>query len=234
MICSGLANGPASVSRWDRTQHQRLLLPVLEQIISYQQHMGGVDRNDFLRMARYSVQMSQGMKKWPKMVFCALLDLAIVNSFLLWKLKFSDRHNRSLSHYDFMEALANGLLQMHFSSTGMTPLTRSMNNPAAPQTPLRGGHLPAYFKKNEGYNGRDTTNKRSFVYAKQDERRNTSMYCVQCNVPLCEKAHDGIFCWDVLHGDTELLAKMENKNRKRLLKEFEDSPSTRRSRRVIV
>jgi hypothetical protein len=230
VICSGLANGPASVSRWDREAHERKFLPVLEQIVSYQRNMGGVDRNDFLRMARYSIQMSQGLKKWQKMVFCALLDLAIVNSFILWKMKFSDRHKFSLSHYDFMESLANGLLTMHFSSTDMTPRTRSMNqqDPGNPQPALRGGHIAARFKENEGYNGPNKNNKRCYVCTAMKERHNTAMYCVQCDVPVCEKVHDGKFCWELLHNDPEMIERVEKRNRKRLLQDFQDTPNTRR------
>jgi hypothetical protein len=230
LIASGLSNGPTTVSRWDRLAHERKLLPVLEQIVSYQRHMGGVDRNDFLRMARYSIQMSQGLKKWQKMVFCALVDLAIVNSFILWKLKFSDRHKLHLSHYDFMESLSNGLLSMHFSSTGMTPRTRSMTQQGGftPRPIPTGGHTAARFKANEGYNGPSKNNKRCYVCTSLKKRHSTSMYCVQCDVAVCEKVHDGVFCWNILHNDPELLIKVEAKNRKRLILESQDAPNTRR------
>ena len=52
----------------------------------YHKYMGGVDTHDYMRMGSYSLQKSYHMKYWPKTMFLAMLDLVLVNMYIMWKL----------------------------------------------------------------------------------------------------------------------------------------------------
>ena len=67
---------------------------------SYQQYMSCTDYHDYLRMARYSVRFSHIFKKWYKMFFCSMVDLALVNAYILWKL--ITKNNAYTDHASFI------------------------------------------------------------------------------------------------------------------------------------
>lgn len=51
----------------------------------YQCFMGGVDVHDQLRLQRYSLQRALVFRKYYKSLFLELVDLAIVNSYIVHK-----------------------------------------------------------------------------------------------------------------------------------------------------
>ncbi|KAG8201208.1 hypothetical protein JTE90_019847 [Oedothorax gibbosus] len=70
------------VSRYDRKTKSRISIPCPQVIQIYNKHMGGVDLHDSL-LGRYKISMRT--RKWYFRLFYHLLDLAIINSWLLYR-----------------------------------------------------------------------------------------------------------------------------------------------------
>ena len=84
MLCTGLATNHSTVNR--RSKEGRKKPQDACNIISmYQKMMGGVDTNDFMRQAKYSLQKTYHCRKWYKSMFLVFLDLVLTNVFILWK-----------------------------------------------------------------------------------------------------------------------------------------------------
>ncbi|XP_051799572.1 piggyBac transposable element-derived protein 4-like [Acanthochromis polyacanthus] len=128
-------------------------------------NMGGVDLSDAL-IGYYSVHHKS--MKWYKTFFYHFLDIAIVNSFLLFKEMCKARADLTeKSHKMFREQLAAEMLSFAVGS--------------APQPAPMLMCKPAYY-------GTDATQSRRYCRRCQDRgtpRVNTPVYCRKCNVPLC-------------------------------------------------
>jgi hypothetical protein len=71
MISTAFMNQPCVISR--QVKRNRENFDCLEPLKQYQKNMGGVDLNDFLRMAKYNVRASMNFRKWYKMCFTSAL-----------------------------------------------------------------------------------------------------------------------------------------------------------------
>lgn len=67
-------------------------LPAPELVRYYHHWMDGVDVHDQLRMQHYSVQLSYKTHKYYKTLFLRLLDMTLVNAFIVF------RHNRKVNN----------------------------------------------------------------------------------------------------------------------------------------
>ena len=105
--------------------------PVL--ITDYNTHMGGVDRMD--QMLTY---YSAGRKtiKWYKRLFWRIVDMAIVNSFILYNLCHRDK---PLTQKQFRLVIADALVQ-DFMNAKASPRTEVISG--SPTERLRGKHFP--------------------------------------------------------------------------------------------
>jgi hypothetical protein len=85
-------------------------LPAPELIRDYHRWMGGVDVNDQLRMQRYSVQLSYKTRKYCKTLFLGLFDMALVNTFIMFRYHKKVNNQRPPKHFAFFEELMEQLL----------------------------------------------------------------------------------------------------------------------------
>lgn len=72
---------PLKASRWDRTKKEKIEIDCPAIIHEYNKHMGGVDLMDGL-IGRYRIRMKT--RKWTTRIFFHLLDVAMVNAYLLY------------------------------------------------------------------------------------------------------------------------------------------------------
>ena len=150
--------------------------PVL--ITDYNAFMGGVDRMD--QMITY---YSAGRKtiKWYKRLFWRVVDMALVNSYILYNLCHRDK---PLTQKQFRLELADALVQKYINekATGNV-ISRS------PTERLRGKHFPITSKR-----GRCTVcgNKKNPHGRRRD--RKTTNYCPKCKKHLCKKQ-----CFELYH-----------------------------------
>ena len=72
--------------------------------------MGGVDVHDQLRLQRYSIQRAIRMRKYYKTIFLGLVDLAMVNAFVVHPIAMQRRDKPVPTHAAFMRRLHIDLL----------------------------------------------------------------------------------------------------------------------------
>ena len=183
--------------------------------------MGGVDTHDFLRLAHLNIQEVMKCKKWYKSVFFGLLDLALVNCFIVWKM-MNQKKRKNMCQFDYRYELVVNLLNINIgnastrSSRCATP-TKNYRSNSNNGTPLQAydGHEMVKFKPNEGYSGRQKRYKACFVCCNYYKtRRLAEYYCRECGVPVCIKPNSGLLlCWSLLHANEDLQHKVKVKKK---------------------
>lgn len=152
-------------------------IPVLGCVVDYNRHMGGVDLSDAL-ISIYSVHHKT--MKWYKTFFYHFVDIAVVNSYLLYKELFRIRPDptltKPLTHKMFREKLAKDLLELSESSPAAPAAA-----PAAP-LPTPNTWMPVFYAS--GGNSRTRRHCKRCHDAGQ-ARVKTAVHCRKCNVPLC-------------------------------------------------
>ena len=137
-------------------------------IEQYNKFMGGVDKGYQLVTYYGFYHVS---KKWWKRVFFHLLDISLVNAYLLYCSVTPSKQR--LSHMDFRLAVASGLIE----NTDSTPSTVAMQVDAA-STPMRlvgRDHFPEPGK----------TRDCRVCSKRETKRKQTNYQCCTCKVPLC-------------------------------------------------
>lgn len=172
-----------NVRRWSAAQKEFITVNRPAVVRDYNQNMGGIDLNDFL-VALY--RTSIGTKKYYMRIFQHLLDVAIVNGWLLHRRHVEQRgEDKHMSLLDFRMEVANNLIlygknitkrrgrptkkvkvatRKHRVNRKIVPLEARFDNLA---------HWPVVLNQRE----------RCFYC---DERTHfTSFGCSKCGVPLC-------------------------------------------------
>jgi len=129
--------------------------------------MGGVDHSD--QMIKYYEVLRQTKKYW-KTLFFHMVDLAVVNSFILYK---TVHPQEKISHYQFREKLVRALCPI--ASVAVSRAT----TPGSGGRPARDTTVTHYLVRGEG--------KRNCVYCqiKLGKRTRTTRMCATCKVHLC-------------------------------------------------
>ncbi|ETO83133.1 hypothetical protein F444_02795 [Phytophthora nicotianae P1976] len=120
--------------------------------------MGRVDVHNQLRLQRYSIQRSIRMRKYYKSLFIGLVDIAMVNAFIVHKLAMRKLQKPVSTHAVFMRRLHADLL----GQTGLTeeqPSPSTTSNTALHRPPTGGssdcstslfGHKKTWWKNKFG------------------------------------------------------------------------------------
>ncbi|POM69329.1 Hypothetical protein PHPALM_14397 [Phytophthora palmivora] len=77
-------------------------VPCPRVIKDYHAFMGGVDVHDQLRLQRYSLQRAVRFKKYYKFPVLVLIDLVIVNGYIIHKAYHKNKESRPLTHVKYM------------------------------------------------------------------------------------------------------------------------------------
>lgn len=148
----------------------------------YNRHMGGVDTGDQLQ-SYYG--FSHRTVKWWRRLFFHLIDLAIVNAYILYLM--SPCSGMRLTHAQFRIELAKELLMETVSSVeevavGHPP--RSHADPNPPSNRLTGRHFPG--KLGVSAAGRQIQPDCVVCSRKKGRGRKSTTYeCKQCHLPMC-------------------------------------------------
>jgi hypothetical protein len=199
LISTGLHTNDCRVFRRARGEREKRLVQSVNVIKRYQECMNGVDRHDYLRMARYSVQTKHVFKKWYKTFFTAMVDLVLVNSLIVWRMI-----GHKQDHCAFNEAVAHGLLTIYVGRMrASTPVKRRILFPSGSLN--FDGHQIMRYNIDEGYNGRERRYRRCIVCQAFNRRAHSENYCSECKVCVCVRANDGQqICWNILHQDKRI------------------------------
>ncbi|KAE8986109.1 hypothetical protein PR002_g22451 [Phytophthora rubi] len=108
-LATGCPTRPTRVSRRERDGSVSVV-PCPQLVRGYHEAMGGVDVHDQLRLQRYSIQRAIRMRKYYKAIFLGLVDLAMVNAFIVHKIAMRRRGKPVPTHAAFLRALHTDLI----------------------------------------------------------------------------------------------------------------------------
>eukprot|EP00644_Phytophthora_capsici_P003017 jgi/Phyca11/102831/e_gw1.7.965.1 len=146
--------------------------------------MGGVDVHNQLRLQRYSLQQQTKCKKYFKAIFLGLVDVAIVNAYIVYREAQKNRGARQFTHAEFLTQLQAQMLdltkedfdQRQPQVDGVNLVTRSMPAEHVPR------ENPDYQIVNGQRKRRQRQCKVCFNRKRSvGERRATKYYCPGCS-----------------------------------------------------
>eukprot|EP00644_Phytophthora_capsici_P009724 jgi/Phyca11/118001/e_gw1.35.144.1 len=182
--------------------------------------MGGVDVHDQLRLQRYSLQRALRFKKYYKSLVLGLIDLAIVNGYIVHKAYHKTKTSRPLSHVKFMKKLHLQLCNlaapdMYEENTFGTE--RPPENPTYEPISTGGSQTTRHTARQvDEWRNADTQAKRrqrackvcSVLRTGTQRASTTTYFCGDCNdigpIFLCMRARRKVrevamACWDIWH-----------------------------------
>ena len=147
-------------------------------VSEYNKYMGGVDTADQL-LSYYGY--SHRTVKWWRRAFMFLLDMAVVNSYILYTQLNPVRKGR-LTHELFRVQLAKDLLSVAGNTAPPRPLPHRHHSHTLGRLTER--HFPASLGRNEA--GRPIQLNCSVCSNKRGRGRKTTTYkCEECSLPMC-------------------------------------------------
>lgn len=163
LLSTFVGSDPVSnVKRYDRSRKEHIFISYPKIVQIYNKHMGGVDLLDSL-IGRYRIIMRS--KKCYFRIFYHLIDVAIINSWILYRRVYSIRNpvsqSKELQLPNFMIELAETLLKIGSSSTPKRGRPSCVEKPPAKKKktgshhPAKNvrfdqvGHWPVYFDKKQ-------------------------------------------------------------------------------------
>ena len=140
-------------------------VPIPSIVYNYNRFMNGVDHSD--QMINYYNILRQTKKYW-KTLFFHFIDIALVNSYIIYKELNPDEKSR-MSHYTFRESIVCGI---------QITVTQSVS-----------GRKPAAVSQHASVK---MTKTRDCVYCRlvHKKRRRTVRQCDKCDAPLCLQARN--------------------------------------------
>ena len=102
-----------SVQPWSSESKSRIPIVQPYVIQTYNKHMGGVDHHDWV-LQRHSISIRR--KKWYWSIFTTILDMAVVNNFVLYRLIHG---SNSISIKEFRRAIATTYVKLGHGSRVM-------------------------------------------------------------------------------------------------------------------
>lgn len=154
--------------------------------------MGGIDLNDFL-VALYRTQ--PGTKKYYMRICYHLLDVSVVNAWLLYRRHMKQTDKEHMTLLNFRIDIANSLIQYGKN------IVRRRGRPANKPTPVRqrmvapvGSSLEARF---DGVGHWPVEDRRARCLQCKERGSFSSFKCSKCNVCLCIKK--GKNCFTAFH-----------------------------------
>jgi hypothetical protein len=181
------------VRRWDKTRKQYVNIHIPAVIKAYNRGMGGVDRCDQL-LSFY--RMKTKAKKWYKRVLYHFMDLALINSFILYRAT-----NEKAPLYEFKLDVAVSLMYGEVFSDPMTIGAVMLRQAASAQFAENGDPVGGEVTDFIRYDG---INHMPEVAAKigrcckvQGCKKRSSIWCKKCRVYLCLKKEQN--CFELWH-----------------------------------
>ena len=154
-------------------------------ICEYNQYMSGVDHVD--QMISY-YPCTRKTLKWTKKVFFYLLEVSVHNCHVIYK---THSGNTTMKLYDFQMKLVSSLCQISGQSDDIADSSEDEAPPEKtprydPETRLRGGFKAHHMSLYPATEKQKYPQRRCRVCMKKKVRKETRVYCKECNIPLCK------------------------------------------------
>ncbi|KAE9341411.1 hypothetical protein PR003_g10004 [Phytophthora rubi] len=176
---------------------QRTIIPCPSAMRDYHRWMGGVDIHDQLRLQRYSLQLAVRCRKYYKTIFLGLVDIAIVNCFIVYREAQKKRGETPADHATFLQVLQTQLLQVtagDFVEEVFSPGPQMQERTDAIPTEHKLTEFPQWTQIREGFRKRPQHQCKvcSIRKTKVGQRSATRFYCDACSdgtkrVYLCDR-----------------------------------------------
>ena len=156
-------------------------IPCPSMIVDYNQHMGGVDLMD-QHISYYSMSGRKTLKWWKKVLW-RLLDIAIINAWIIFKSNFPDSsiNSQKLFRLKLVEEMVQPLLTLRSSPMCPTYI-HGKGRSTVEESRLIGKHFP--YINAERKRCVVCSNKLSPTTGKRKDKK-TKNYCPTCNKFLC-------------------------------------------------
>ncbi|ETN22011.1 hypothetical protein PPTG_20871 [Phytophthora nicotianae INRA-310] len=185
-------------------------------VAEYQRYMGGVDRHDQLRLQAYSIQMAIRFNKYYKGLFLGLVDMALVNAYILHRHIWEKTKKRRNSHFEFLAALHKALIEETEDSFTQTRTSSGGHDVTERSRPVQGEHTltqTSDVRMNGGVQRlRQRQCKVCSYYKPEGKKRGgtSTFYCEPCSqgkrglITLCNKVrgyekNEGLTCSQIWH-----------------------------------
>ncbi|GMF62777.1 unnamed protein product [Phytophthora fragariaefolia] len=167
---------------------RRSTIPCPSAMREYHRWMGGVDIHDQLRLQRYSLQLSVRCRKYYKTIFFGLIDMGIVNAFMVYRWAWQRRGDAPADHAKFLEQLQMQLVQVSSDDFLDEVYLTCLRCPSTPSSvAVSGEHklteFPEWIQVREGIRKRPQHQCKvcSIRKEKVDQRSATRFYCEACS-----------------------------------------------------
>nr|CAI5857468.1 unnamed protein product [Callosobruchus analis] len=177
---------PSSITTVRRTnaKGEKEEVPCPVAVSDYNKYMGGVDKMDQM-IERYSVVRKS--RRWWMKIFFYFIDVAICNSFVIYKSSVTANGKKPISHLVFRSILVNELIGTFSSKQkkgyqpmkGFAKKKRSvgvLNVRNTKRLSNVGIHLPEVIK----------TYRRCALCSTKRQEKRSNVLCSACNVALCK------------------------------------------------
>jgi hypothetical protein len=98
-----------------RIQNKKVEIPAPEVVYNYNRFMGGVDQHDKLR-STFALGKRHKFKKYYVKLLLFLVDVALTNSWIYYKMANPEKCKKASSRADFFQRQAAGQSSMNFMS----------------------------------------------------------------------------------------------------------------------
>lgn len=163
--------GPAK--KKDPLTKQTIFKPLA--VLDYNANMGGVDKSD---MQIHFVDCARKTMKWYKKLFFHLLDMSVLNSFNMYRIKNKKRQTLG----EFRIELVRQLIEKYGQNLGSGRRTSSNHHPKR----LIDRHFPSLISYEKGKTPKQLACVVCSQSVRKERKRSKSRYeCRDCNVGLC-------------------------------------------------
>ena len=160
----------SSVQTREKGSATKSAIPCPTVVKLYNNGMGAVDLLD-QRTAAYRLDHKSSVHFYVR-IFFDLLDIACVNSFLVYSMK----HPKQLTLLDYKIAIAKNLIRWYQSRQRVVPLSRPRKRKSTSvASNAHGGHSPEF----------QPMRKRCAYCSKEGKENRTFVVCLVCDIPLC-------------------------------------------------
>ncbi|CAK1593285.1 unnamed protein product [Parnassius mnemosyne] len=184
-----------NIERFDKKEKKRILITCPKLIREYNMHMGGVDLMDSF-LGRNRIRMKS--RKWYMRIFYHLLDLTVINSWVLYK-KVEEKkgnHKKIMTLADFRSELAETLCKYSPANNRGRPSTSAIREDQPPLKMRKGKPcqvlppLEVRFDQMDHNIMRTETRGRCMM---PSCNLLSIIKCSKCNVHLCSKKSKDCF-----------------------------------------
>ena len=205
-LATGASTHLTSVKRKNK-DGTKIDVPCPQLVSDYNAFMGGVDRHDQLRVQRYSLQKSVRFKKYYKALFLGIIDMALVNGFVIHKIVKEKNGESPPTHSQYFLRLQRELLSLQKEDFDRNPHAEDLlSGPVQPA-------MHSLKKTTDNYRNklRQYLCKVCSAFSNKDHRSfETSWFCDECStafggkVALCnrvrrEDAGNTLTCSQIWH-----------------------------------